>query len=344
MYPLYEILFLSISAMICGINDWPGIVIFGNRKIGWLRKFFPYKNGVPSHDTLERVFSMLDSDHFEQCFRDWINSISKLTLGEVVAIDGKCMRGSYDHLKGIKAGHVVSAYATHSHLCLGQQLTDSKSNEITAIPELLDALAIKGCMVSIDAMGCQKDIAVKIRDKQADYLLAVKLNQKGLHEQIEKVFDLTEIASKNTDINVGHGRVETRICSVINDLTFLDGKECWPDLRAITRIESERYNKTDGKTNNEIRYYISNAGYNAESFNQRIKSHWAVENNLHWMLDISFGEDGSRRRKGNHAINFNILAKTALTLIKQNPEKIPVSHKKRNAILDDEYRENILGF
>lgn len=329
--------------MICGINNWQGTVIFGNNKIDWLRKFFPYKNGISSPDTLERVFSMLDSDHFERCFRNWVKSISKLSDGELVAIDGKCMRGSYDNYSGQKARHVVSAYATHAHLCLGQQITDQKSNEITAIPELLDALALKGCTVSIDAMGCQKDIAVKIRDKNADYILAVKQNQKGLHEQVEKVFALTGITCEDTDISTGHGRVETRKCSMINDLTFLDQKEDWIDIRSIIRIESERYDKTSAKTTNKTRYYISSADCNAQYFNKKIRSHWAIENNLHWMLDISFGEDSSRRRKNNHAINFNIMAKTALTLIKHSLHKMPVSHKKRHAILDDNFREKILG-
>lgn len=290
------------------------------------------------------MFAALDPDHFEKCFLNWVNKTGKLTDGEVVAIDGKCLRGSYDCINEKKAKHVITAYATQAHLCLGQKVTNQKSNEITAIPDLLETLAIKGCMVSIDAMGCQKNIAKKIRDNEADYLLAVKENQKGLYQQIENAFEQTAIESTDTDLTVGHGRVETRKCSLIKDLTLIDKKEDWLDLSSIIRIESERYNKTTAKTNTETRYYISSADHNAKSFNQNIRSHWAIENNLHWMLDISFGEDGSRRRKGNHAVNYNILAKTALTLIRQCPKKMPVSHKKMNAILCNKFREEIIGF
>ena len=290
------------------------------------------------------MFAALDPDHFEQCFLNWVNNTSKLTQGELVAIDGKRLRGSYDHIKEVKAKHVITAYATQSHLCLGQKVTDQKSNEITAIPELLEILAIKGCMVSIDAMGCQKNIAKDIRSKQADYLLAVKENQKGLYQQIEKAFDQTTIDSTNTDINVGHGRVETRKCSLIIDLCLIEKKQDWVDLSSIVRIESERYNKTTTQTNKEVRYYISSASDTAKSFNQKVRSHWAIENNLHWMLDVSFGEDRSRRRKDNHAVNYNILAKTALTLIRQYPNKMPVSHIKLNAILCNKIREKIIGF
>jgi predicted transposase YbfD/YdcC len=344
MYPLNEILFLSISALVCGLNNWQATVIFGEQKIEWLRAYFPYKHGIPSPDTLERVFSAIDPKQFEQCFRNWVNEISSLTEGEVIAIDGKTIRGSYDKYSETKAKHIVSAYATEAHLCLGQQVTDQKSNEITAIPELLNVLSVKGCLVTIDAMGCQREIASKIRSKNADYLLAVKDNQKDLSEQINKVFGLTAISSMDTQINSEHGRVETRKCSLISDLTFLDGKEKWLDLNTIVRIETERFNKTTSKTNREERYYISSGNFTAKRFNTKVRSHWTIENNLHWMLDVSFGEDSSRRRKNNHAINFNIMAKTALTLLKHSAQKIPISHKKHNAILNDEYREKILGF
>jgi len=344
MYPLDEILFLSISALVCGLNDWQSTVIFGKQKLEWLRKFFPYKNGIPSADTLERVFSAIDTEQFEKCFRNWVNDISKLTQGEVVAIDGKTIRGSYDTVSGNKAKHIVSAYATQAHLCLGQEITDQKSNEITAIPQLLDLLSIKSCMISIDAMGCQQKIATKIIEKKADYLLAVKLNQKDLHEQVDKVFGLSALTDVDTDLQVGHGRVETRKCSVITDLTFLDGQEKWTGLKSIVKIETGRYNKTTEKTTTEKRYYISSADCSAKTFNKNIRSHWAIENNLHWMLDVSFGEDSSRRRTKNHAVNYNIMAKTALGLIKQSPEKMPMSHKKHNAILNDTFREKLLGF
>lgn len=343
-YPLDEILFLSISALISGFNQWQSIHIFGLKKEEWLKKYFPFEHGIPSPDTLERVFSFLEPLHFEECFRHWVNEISELTKGEVIAIDGKTSRGSFDKYLDISAKHIVSAYATKAHVCLGQQVVDQKSNEITAIPELLELLCVQGCLVSIDAMGCQQAIAEKIVKKEANYLLAVKLNQKGLHEQIEKVFDLTALHDQQSHYDTGHGRVETRKCSVINDLTFLDGKQKWEEIKAIIKIKTERYNKTSEKTSTEKRYYISSADLSAAVFNKSIRSHWAVENNLHWMLDVSFGEDGSRKRKKNHAINFNIMAKMALTLLKKSPEKMPISHKKNNAILDDQFRAKLLGF
>ena len=346
MYPLNELLFLSISALVSGINDWQSTVIFGEEKLEWLRKFFPYKHGIPSVDTLERLFSALDPVSFETCFRKWVNQISTLTDGEVIAIDGKTMRGYYETHSNLPAKHVVSAYATQAHICLGQELTDQKSNEITAIPQLLNLLALKGCMVSIDAMGCQTKIASTIRKQEAHYLLAVKKNQKDLHQQVEKLFNMGALSSVSIEENIDHGRAESRTYSVINDLTFLDGKEQWIDLQSIVKVKTKCFNKTTKKTTHQNRYYISSADNDAKMFNQQIPSHWAIEYNLHWMLDVSFGEDKSRRRKNNHAINFNIMAKTALGLIKShpNPKKTPLSHKKRRAILNDSFRERLLGF
>lgn len=343
MYPLNELLFLSISALLSGINDWESTIIFGEEKLDWLRKFFPYKNGISSVDTLERLFSALDPVAFETCFRKWVNAVSPLTNGELIALDGKTICGSYDQGKQKSAKHVVTAYATQSHISLGQELTDEKSNEITAIPRLLELLSIKGCTVSIDAMGCQKEIVNKIREKEAHYLVAVKQNQKDLHQQVEKLFNTIDYNHIHTTQEVGHGRAEIRTCKVITDLLFLDGKELWKDLASIIKVETEVFNKTTRKTTKAVRYYISSANDDAETFNKNIRSHWAIENNLHWMLDVSFSEDSSRRRKNNHAINFNLLAKTALGILKNNPDKVPISHKKRRAILNDLYREKLLG-
>lgn len=343
MYPLTELLFLSISALLSGVNEWQLTVIFGNEKLDWLRKFFPFENGIPSADTLERLYSALDPVVFESCFRKWVNEISDLSDGEVIAIDGKTIGGSFDQASDISAKHVVTAYATQAHISLGQELTEQKSNEITAIPRLLELLSIKGAMISIDAMGCQKEIARVIREKEADYLLAVKQNQKNLHQQVEKLFDRNTVRQVHTDRSVNHGRVEIRICSVINELRFLDDKEYWRDLTSIIKLETEVFNKTTKKTTRSTRYYISSADKDAETFNRNIRSHWAIENNLHWMLDVSFSEDNSRRRKSNHAINFNLMAKTALGLLKNNEDKIPITHKRAKASLNDLYREKLLN-
>jgi predicted transposase YbfD/YdcC len=343
MYPLNELLFLSLSALISGMNDWQSTIIFGEEKLDWLQQYFPYKYGIPSADTLERLFASLDPVEFEKCFRKWVNEISHLTDGEVIAIDGKTICGSYDKLNNVKAKHIVTAYATQSHISLGQEVTAEKSNEITAIPKLLEMLCINGCLVSIDAMGCQKEIISSIRQKDAHYLVAVKQNQKGLHQQVEKMFQGNSKKMIHVERNVDHGRVEIRKCTVVDNLKFFDDKEDWLDIKSVIMIETEVFNKTTKHTGFQKRFYISSALHYAEKFNSCIRSHWAIENSLHWMLDVSFGEDGARRRKNNHAINFNLMAKTALGLIKNNTDKIPMSHKKRKASFNNNYREKILG-
>ena len=294
-HPLADILFLVISAVVSGCNDWESIIVFGESQLGWLRKYFPYKYGIPSEDTLYRVFSALDTKVFSEKFIIWTQELCKLTDGEVVAIDGKTMRGSYDRLHKQSAFHVVSAYAEQNRLSLGQVLTQEKSNEITAIPELLDLLALKGTTVSIDAMGCQKAIAERILSKKADYLLAVKDNQKTLFDEIKNLFIITEPASTHTQNGVEHGRVETRKCTVITDLTFLDERKQWPGIKSVVKIESQRYIKSSAKNQTETRYYItSHTDKNAEQINNMVRGHWAIENRLHWMLDVNFGEDASR--------------------------------------------------
>ena len=341
---LTDMIFLVISAVICGADDWYKIELFGKSQISWLRKFVPFAKGIPSHDTLGRVFSAIDYQEFGKYFVEWGNTMSELTDGEVVAIDGKRIRGSYDTNSGLNAIHMVSAFATENRICLGQVSCQDKSNEITAIPKLLELLAIKGCTVTIDAMGCQTAIAEKIRDKGADYILAVKENQKELYEQVEKVFGITKPASVDIDLDSGHGRIETRKCTVIDDLKFLDIEDKWKGLKTVIKIESERFIKSESKTQNEIRYYISNLPANAKSMNYKIRSHWAIENNLHWNLDVVFSEDSSRKRKGDSAKNFNIISKIALTFIsKEETEKMSKNSKRFQAALDTEFREKILG-
>lgn len=217
-YPLDEILFLVISAVLCGADGWVSVNTFGKLKLAWLRQYLPYKNGVPSHDMLGKVFALIDPVEFNRCFSLWINSISRLTAGEVVAIDGKTLCGSASANR--PAFHLVSAYAAQNRLCLAQQCVAEKSNEITAIPVLLDMLAIQSCVVTIDAMGCQKEIAQKILDRQADYILMVKDNQKGLKEQIEKMFTIENPSHSHRQNDMGHGRIEKRDCDVIQKLGF----------------------------------------------------------------------------------------------------------------------------
>jgi predicted transposase YbfD/YdcC len=342
-YPLNEILFLVISAVVSGFTDWTSIQIFGNAKLDWLRHFFPYTHGIPSHDVIGKLFSRLDPLKFNECFLNWVNSISELTNGEVVAIDGKTICGSGDSEKVHSAIHVVSAYAAGNRLCLGQVTVDQKQNEIVAIPEILDLLSLQGCIVTIDAMGCQKEIASKIIEGKADYVLMAKDNQKELKSQVEKMFRLQKDCPKTETLDTGHGRIETRTCQVINDLTFMDDKEQWPGLRSIIQVKSQRCIKKTGKTSEEVRYYISSLDTDPATMNQVIRSHWGVENKLHWVLDVIFNEDKSLKKKDNAAVNLNMITKIALALIEKDQSfKASKKGRRERAALDDQYREKIL--
>lgn len=342
-YPLEEILFLSISAVVSGSDSWTTICTFGEIKLDWLRKFYPFKYGIPSHDVLGKVFARLDDKEFAKCFSNWVNSISELTKGEVVAVDGKTVRRSGDGPLGKSPLHVVSAYASGNRVCLGQEAVSEKSNEITAIPELLKVLDIKGCTVTIDAMGCQKKIAKQVLDSGADYILMVKDNQKELKEQVERLFTTTA-AVRDKQYDVGHGRVETRVCEVIDDLRFLDVSEEWHGLKSAVKVQSERYDKKTGKTSHQHRYYISSLPVDAKYINNAVRKHWAIENNLHWSLDVIFKEDESLKKKGNSALNYGLMAKMALVLIeKETTPKMSKPNKRYRAALDDDFRAKILN-
>ena len=342
-YPLNEIIFLVISAVISGADSWTSIETFGNSKLDWLQQFLPYKNGIPSDDVLGKLFARLNSKEFTNCFTDWINSISNLTKGEVIAIDGKTIRNSNDDTCSKTAIHIVSAYASENRICLGQEAVHEKSNEITAIPKLLEVLAIKGCIVTIDAMGCQKKIAKDIIKKGADYILMVKDNQKKLRIQIEKSFENYKIITTDTNIDSGHGRVETRTCDVIDDLRLIEKRKDWEDIKSIVRITSKRYNKKTQKETIQVKYYITSLKPDATKINKAIRYHWSIENNLHWNLDVIFKEDTSLKKKGNSPMNFNIITKIALTFIEREKSiKMSKSQKRYNAALSDKYRTKIL--
>ena len=279
---------------------------------------------------------------FSQCFTQWAKAVHEFTKGEVVAIDGKTICNS-GHGKN-KAIHVVSAFVSQNKLCLGQKKVADKSNEITAIPELLDILDIKGCIVTIDAMGCQREIAQKILYKEADYILMVKDNQKELKEQVEKVFNIADIDSTCEQIDKGHGRIEQRKCDVVTDLRFLDVKDEWEGLKSIVRICSSRHCLKTGKTAQHTRYYISSLNAHAKNMNRNIRFHWAIENNLHWELDVIFNEDRSLKKKGNSPMNYNIILKYTQGLLNAFPDKKLSKPKKRvKAAHDDEYREKLLN-
>ncbi len=342
-YPLEEILFLTISSIISGwFEDWEDITYFGKTQLEWLRKFYPYKNGIPSHDVINRLFNSLDAKAFNTCFINWVDAIAVKSNGRVIPIDGKTVRGMASKYSNSKL-HIVSAFCSENGLSLGQVKVDSKSNEITAIPELLDLLAIESCIITIDAMGCQKAIAEKIVGKQADYILMVKDNQAELKAQIEKVFNIQACDDAHIKEDLDHGRIESRTCEVITKLDFLDTKQDWKELSSIIRVTSERILKKTGNHSCETRYYISSLQTNARLLNQYIRSHWAIENNLHWNLDVIMKEDGQKNYKGNAAENMNIMKKMALgMLVNEKTFKKSKTKKMKRALIDNDYRELLL--
>ena len=284
----------------------------------------------------------------EKGFVAWVSSIAKLTAGEVVAIDGKTLRGASEPSKtGLDKKaivHLVSAWANSNNLVLGQRRVDEKSNEIKAIPKLLDALELSGTVVTIDAMGCQRAIAAKIIDKKADYILAVKENQGHLLEEIKDSFQMLAADAVEEEIDCGHGRVEQRRCSVIADLGLIGKAAEWASIRGLVRIEAERYHKATGKTETEIRYYITSLAADAARLNGCIRQHWGIENKLHWVLDVGFGEDLDRKRAGNSAQNFSVLNRIALNLLKQDKtSKRGVHGKRLKAGWDNGYLLHLLG-
>ena len=310
-------------------------------KYDWLATFLSLPNGIPSHDTFNRVFSILCPEKFEVCFGQWVASLSNLLEGEIVAIDGKTIRGA--KVNGVSPIHMVSAWPCESNLVLGQQEVGDKTNEISAIPNLIEALALEGTTVTIDAMGCQTGIAQNIIDAQANYVLAVKANQPELLENIEDEFRFNKDVDTSIDIDYGHGRIETRTCSVINNFIHIEQPEKWVDLKSVVRIQSIREFKATGKIESATRYYITSLKQNAKKLQQTIRSHWAIENKLHWSLDVAFNEDLSRKRKGNAFQFFSLINKIALNLAKQEKTcKMGIKSKRKKAGWDNQYLEIIL--
>ena len=338
-HELIDILFLSISAILCGADGWEEIEDFGRAKLDWLRRYFPYKEGIPKHDTIARVLSRLDTEALQKSFISWVNSASKLTDGEVIAIDGKTVRRSFKKGNRKSAIHMVSAWACQNNLVLGQQKVDAKSNEITAIPALLDLLEIKGCIITIDAMGCQTAIADKIIAQGADYVLALKGNQGELCDEVKWLFqqkehpELKEQTVEET--NSGHGRIETRRCrQIVINKKWLTSSTRWNKLKTIIEINSTRI--IDNITTTENRYYISSLSLDAKKAADAVRSHWAVENKLHWVLDVSFREDESRIRRGNGAEVMSTFRRLTLNLLKKNTTSNASLKRKRKIALMDE--------
>lgn len=339
---LEDIIFITIAAVICGAETWNDIENYGKSKEVWLRKYLKLGGGIPTHDTFNRFFSALDPEEFESAFLSWIKDISEITSGDVVSIDGKTICGSRE--KGSKrAVHLVSAWSKANQISLGQIKVDEKSNEITAIPRLLEVLVIKGCLVTIDAMGCQRNIAEKIVEKGADYILAVKGNQGTLEENIKDTIRFTAPDEDWLDEDFGHGRIESRKCTLYKDLSFIENPTAWKGLKAIVKIESTRYIKSEGKEEHETRFYITCSNANAETIGKAVRSHWGIENNLHWQLDVSFNEDQSRKRAGYAAQNFSMINRIALNLLKkENSKGRSIKGKRLDAGWNNNYLLKIL--
>ncbi len=343
---LIDILVIAICAVICGADDWVAIAAFGRAKHRWFKTFLSLPNGIPSHDTFGRVFARLDPQQFQQAFIAWIQAVSDLTHGQVVAIDGKKLRRSHDQHLGKQAIVMVSAWATANRLVLGQVKTDDKSNEITAIPALLRVLALDGCIVTVDALGCQTDIATAIVAQGGDYLLAVKENQKLLYQDLHDLFhEAQEAAFRETvfdyarNVSKGHGRLEIRRCWTVADPDFLDyirDGRLWPNLRTLVMMESER--RIGRKISREVRYFIASIENDAALALRAVRSHWGIENRLHWVLDIAFREDDCRVRKDHGPQNFAVLRHIALNLLRQDTTtKLGIKNKRLQAAWDENY-------
>lgn len=347
LYPLDEVLLLCICAVASGADGWESIADFGREKLAWLRGFLPFAQGIPSPDCLGWVMARLPRRAFQEAFVAWTQSVAQLTGGEVVAIDGKTLRRSHDRRNGQRAVHMVSAWANANRLSLGQVATEEKSNEIKAIPELLDLLELKGCIVSIDAMGCQTAIAERIVAQGADYVLAVKDNQPELHEAVKDYFETAranEFAHVPVDTyeetDAGHGRCEVRRCRVVEDLSTLPDPSRWAGLRSIAMVESERHE--GDRVSHETRYYLTSLAPNARQVGHAVRAHWGVENRLHWVLDVTFREDDSRVRRNHAPANFNILRQFALNLLRREPSKISVKRKRLKAAYNDSFRAKVV--
>lgn len=346
-----DILVIAICAIISGADDYVAIADYGKAKEKWFREFLKLPNGIPAHDTFWRVFEALDPEQFQKCFVKWVSGIRKSGFKDVICVDGKRLRRSYSKEDDKAAIHMVSAWAAANRLVLGQQKVDEKSNEITAIPELLRALDINGCLVTIDAMGCQREIANLIREGGADYLLSLKGNQSNLHEDVILLFDdlaQSDFTAYEYDhavtVDKGHGRIETRHCWTISDpalISCLRGANKWRDLTTVVKVQAERY--VNGKYSIESRYFIASSQECAASLLTDTRRHWHIENSLHWVLDIAFREDECRIRKGNGPQNFAILRHIALNLLKQETSsKSGIKNRRLRAGWDDDYLLSVL--
>jgi predicted transposase YbfD/YdcC len=343
---LIDILTIAICAITCGAQNWVDVEQYGNSKYDWLKQFLQLPNGIPSHDTFGRLFSLLDPKQFSNAFTNWWQSIRTLLDQNHIAIDGKTVRSSYDKMMGKGAIHMVSAWAVENAMILGQIKTKEKSNEIKAIPELIKQLELQNTIVSIDAMGCQTAIAGQIIDKQGDYVFSLKGNQSGMHDQI-KMFFQDSLNSPNDfchleTIDADHGRIETRRYWTNSDIEWLQGKEKWAGIKSITMVQRER--DINNKISTETSYYISSVEKDVKRIANAIRNHWHIENSLHWVLDVTFNEDKCRVRKDNAPENVAILRHIVVNLLKQEKTfKGSIQTKRLKAAWENSYMLKILN-
>jgi len=337
---LIDIVVIGICGVIGNCDDWPDIELFAKHRMAWFKRFLALPEGVPSHDTLQRVFARLDPRVFVQCCVEWLRAVADLVGVGHIAIDGKTLCGSASSKLGPL--HLVSAWATQAKLTLGEVAVDGKSNEITAIPRLLELLDLKGALVTIDAIGCQKAIAEKIVAAGGDYLLAVKGNQEHLLEDMQTTMnraldgDLPPHQVATITIpSTGHGRREQRTCTVVTNLDNIRDRAAWPELNSVILCSRERTVK--GEQTLEAHYFISNRRMAARRFAEALRGHWGIENGLHWQLDVSFDEDASRIQDRQAAENFAFMRKLALCLLKQNPAQMSMARKRKAAALDTDF-------
>lgn len=343
---LRDIIVLAICGVIANCDDWEDIVLFAQKRLAWFQRFLQLPNGVPAHDTFERVFAKLDQRAFERCCLEWLRSVAGLVNLEHIAIDGKTLCGSASSKWGPL--HLVSAWATQANLTLGQVAVDGKSNEITAIPTLLELLDLRGALVSIDAMGCQKEIAQKIVAGGGDYVLAVKGNHEQLLKDVQATIERAlngelpkQVVLQHATTEQGHGRQEHRSYVVVHHVEGIRDRQAWPELKTVGMYANER--TVNGETTTEVRFFIGSRKMGVRHYAKVLRAHWRIENNLHWQLDISFNEDSSRIQQRCGAASFALLRKMALSLIKQNPTKYSLARKRKAAALDPDYLAEILA-
>lgn len=347
-YPLIEILFLCMSAVVAGADGWEEIEDFGTLRLDWLRQYLPYANGIPYHDTIARVMSRLDTKVLQQSFISWMQDVFILTNQKVIAIDGKSVRRSFTDGNRKNAIHMVSAWSAENKAVLGQVKVAEKSNEITAIPELLDILAIKGAIITIDAMGCQKAIAEKIHQKKGDYILGLKGNQKDLHAAVKELFskNINELTHDEYEqITKEHGRIEHRVCKqfIINQ-EYLPEGSAWKGLKSIIEITSSR-EVINGESSQEKRYYISSLDLSAKRAWHSVKDHWGIENSLHWSLDMAYREDECRIRRENGAEFFSVMRRISMNIIKKDTsKKAGINRKRKMAGMDPLYHAKLMYY